>query len=192
MGLLLDAVCTDMQDVVEDTDVLVALRDDLRDMKAAVEEGGTVQALLGELKQERTAHLELGVAAGNLSKAKRRAAERELDEIAALMRLVDGDGNGKSADEYALVAQAFADKTEALQMRTADVEQRLSRAFCFLEDAFGEGQEMVVFTTELTSRFVSARYIAQYGSASYFAHNEDMILSERQRDLRRRVEDLNI
>ncbi|MEG0016423.1 MAG: ATPase, partial [Gordonibacter sp.] len=69
---------------------------------------------------------------------------------------------------------------------------RLACAFAFVEAAFGDRQEMVVFTTELTSRTVSARYIAQYGSESYFAHNADMILSERQRDLRRRVEDLNI
>ena len=49
-----------------------------------------------------------------------------------------------------------------------------------------------MFTTELTSRVDSAKYIAQYGSVSYYEHNENMILSTRQRDLRRRVEDLGL
>ena len=86
----------------------------------------------------------------------------------------------------------FSVKAEALQAHVGEIEQRLARAFAFIEKAFGDKQEMVVFTTELTSRTSSARYLVQYGSASYFSHNADMILSERQRELRRRVEDLDI
>ena len=86
----------------------------------------------------------------------------------------------------------FAARAAALQERAAGVEQRLARAFAFVEASFGDAQEMVVFTTELTSRTSSARYIAQDGSQSYFAHNHDMILSDRQRELRRRVEDLDV
>ena len=189
VGLLLDAVCGDMADIVAETDVLVALRDDLRGLKPAAEEGGDVRGLLDELERTRTSQLELGVAAGNLSKGRRATAEAELDGIAALRQAVDG---AAPQDAFALASQAFAARAAALQARAADVEQRLARAFAFMEAAFGDAQEMVVFTTELTSRTSSARYIAQYGSESYFAHNQDMILSDRQRELRRRVEDLDV
>ena len=189
VGLLLDAVCGDMADIVAETDVLVALRDDLRGLKPAAEEGGDVRGLLDELERTRTSQLELGVAAGNLSKGRRATAEAELDGIAALRQAVDG---AAPQDAFALASQAFAARAAALQARAADVEQRLARAFAFVEAAFGDAQEMVVFTTELTSRTSSARYIAQYGSESYFAHNQDMILSDRQRELRRRVEDLDV
>ena len=189
VGLLLDAVCGDMADIVAETDVLVALRDDLRGLKPAAEEGGDVRGLLDELERTRTSQLELGVAAGNLSKGRRATAEAELDGIAALRQAVDG---AAPQDAFALASQAFAAWAAALQARAADVEQRLARAFAFMEAAFGDAQEMVVFTTELTSRTSSARYIAQYGSESYFAHNQDMILSDRQRELRRRVEDLDV
>lgn len=190
IGLLLDAVCGDMSSIVGDTDVLVALRDDLRSVKASVEDGGDVSELLDDIERRRLSGLELAVAAGNITRSRREAAERELEQLAAL-KLVAADG-ADSQSGYALVAAAFAALADALQVRAADVEKRLSRAFAFVAAAFGEQQEMLVFTTELTSRTASARYIAQYGSESYFAHNADMILSERQRDLRRRVEDLNI
>ena len=75
---------------------------------------------------------------------------------------------------------------------TQAIESQLANAFAFIEDAFGDKQEMLVFVTELTSRTDSARYIAQYGSDSYYHHNENMILSERQRELRHRVEELNL
>ena len=106
-----------------------------------------------------------------------------------LRQAVDG---AAPEDAFALASQAFAARAAALQERAAGVEQRLARAFAFVEASFGDAQEMVVFTTELTSRTSSARYIAQYGSQSYFAHNQDMILSDRQRELRRRVEDLDV
>ena len=189
VGLLLDAVCGDMADIVAETDVLVALRDDLRGLKPAAEEGGDVRGLLDELERTRTSQLELGVAAGNLSKGRRATAEAELDGIAALRQAADG---AAPEDAFALASQAFAARAAALQERAAGVEQRLARAFAFVEASFGDAQEMVVFTTELTSRTSSARYIAQYGSESYFAHNQDMILSDRQRELRRRVEDLDV
>ncbi|WP_139652898.1 ATP-binding protein [Raoultibacter phocaeensis] len=190
IGLLLDAVVGDMADVVGATDVLVALRDDLRCVKQAVSEGGDALALLEDVERRKTAQLELAAAAGTLSKARRKTAEGELEELAELALAAAGAADSQEA--YEIVSQEFSAKAEALQSRAAEVEERLARAFRFVDQAFGDQQELLVFTTELTSRTHSARYIAQYGSESYFAHNEDMILSERQRDLRRRVEDLDL
>ena len=122
VGLLLDAVCGDMADIVAETDVLVALRDDLRGLKPAAEEGGDVRGLLDELERTRTSQLELGVAAGNLSKGRRATAEAELDGIAGLRQAVDG---AAPEDAFALASQAFAARAAALQERAAGVEQRL-------------------------------------------------------------------
>lgn len=49
-----------------------------------------------------------------------------------------------------------------------------------------------MFVTELTQRTPSARFIAQFGSPSYYAHNQQMILSDRQRRLRELVEELDV
>ena len=38
----------------------------------------------------------------------------------------------------------------------------------------------------------SARYLAQFGSASYFSHNQPMILSDSHRRLRSLVEELEL
>ena len=190
VGLLLDAVCGEMDAVMEKTDVLVALRDDLRAVKAAVEEGGDVRQLLEEAARERASRLDLSVAAGTLSKRRRNVWERELEGLAVFARLAEGSGSSEARFED--VAREFAKQGSALKEQAAWVEERLARAFGFVEASFGDAQEMLVFTTELTSRSGSARYLAQYGSPAYFEHNTDMILSERQRELRRRVEDLDI
>lgn len=185
IGLLLDAVCGDMGDVVAETDMLVALRDDLRAVKEQAEAGGNAHALLEEKRAERMSQLELSVAAGTISKARRGVIEAELAELGALAQVAEGA-------DFAAVEAAFAQRAGGMSARSAAVEAKLVNAFAFLEAAFGDKQEMLVFTTELTSRTTSARYIGQYGSDAYFAHNSDMILSDRQRDLRRRIEDLGI
>ena len=155
-----------------------------------MEEGGDVRQLLEEAARERASRLDLSVAAGTLSKRRRNVWERELEGLAVFARLAEGSGSSEARFED--VAREFAKQGSALKEQAAWVEERLARAFGFVEASFGDAQEMLVFTTELTSRSGSARYLAQYGSPAYFEHNTDMILSERQRELRRRVEDLDI
>lgn len=192
VGLLLDALTGDMQEAMNETDVLVRLRDDLRRVKRAVEEGAEDAAgLLREVGIERESALELSVATGVLARRTRDAAETEIERLHAFAALAEREGGG-AAEAFASVERSFAQTADELRARAAAIEGSLASAFSFVEAAFGDAQEMLVFTTELTSRTATARYIAQHGSASYFEHNADMILSERQRDLRRRVEELDL
>lgn len=192
VGLLLDSVCGDMGSVDAATDVLVAVRDDLRDVKSEVKQGKSdVPALMEAAERKRASQLEMSVAAGNISKDKRDVSEREIANLEELAGLLDSS-TGDAEKDFEVIERAFSEKAAQLPKDAAAIENKLENAFSFIGKAFGDNQEMLVFTTELTSRMVSARYIAQYGSASYFAHNSDMILSDRQRDLRHRVEELKL
>ena len=191
VGLLLDALVGDMAQAVFETDVLVALRDDLRAVKAEVAAGADGAELLEQMRAERQSRLELSMAAGTVTAAKRDKLEREIDMLGDYQRICE-KAPGSASDKFAAVETWFAEAAARCKPRAAAIEEKLSCAFSFLENAFGDAQEMLVFTTELTSRQDAARFIAQYGSVSYFAHNSDMILSERQSDLRRRVEELDL
>lgn len=192
VSLLLDSVCGDMGSVDAATDVLVAVRDDLRDVKSEVKQGKSdVPALMEAAERKRASQLEMSVAAGNISKDKRDVREREIANLEELAGLLDSSA-GDAEKDFEVIERAFSEKAAQLPKDAAAIENKLENAFSFIGKAFGDNQEMLVFTTELTSRMVSARYIAQYGSASYFAHNSDMILSDRQRDLRHRVEELKL
>ena len=129
--------------------------------------------------------LEMQVAAGTITKAKRERMEQVVAELACMARVAESGG-------FSAVEKAFAVLVGEISPITQAIESQLANAFAFIEDAFGDKQEMLVFVTELTSRTDSARYIAQYGSDSYYHHNENMILSERQRELRHRVEELDL
>ncbi|MGN0078610.1 MAG: ATP-binding protein [Coriobacteriales bacterium] len=190
VGLLLDALVSQQAAVMERTDLLLRLRDDLRALKATVLEDGCPAApLLEELQAARTRELETLAASGGASGAKRQLIRRELEQLGVYAEALAAAGSAPS-EQLACLEAAFAAQADT-SSQVAAIEQQLSAAFSFLEEAFGDAQEMLVFTTELTQRTASARYVAQYGSASYYQHNEAMILSDRQRDLRRRIEELD-
>lgn len=191
IGLMLDALCADMRAVMFDTDVLVSVRDDLREVKAGVAAGSDGAELLDGMRDERQSRLELSVAAGVVTSGKRDRLEREIDLLGDYLRICQ-KAPGSPDEKFAAVEAWFTEATQTLRPRADQVETKVSNAFDFIDEVLGDAQESLVFTTELTSRAESARFIAQYGSESYFEHNADMILSERQRDLLRRVEKLDL
>ena len=196
VGLLVDALTSEQAAIMDKTDVLVALRDDLREVKRRVtEEGARTVALLDELIAAKEGRIEMLVASGGASRQRRRAIEHERAQLMLYRAAAEAapDAGAPAAGDvgtaFAAVQERFARDAD-LSAETANEESRLAHAFAFIDEAFGDAQEALVFVTELTQRTASARYVAQYGSPSYYEHNEKMILSTRQRDLRRRIKDL--
>ncbi|MCI6858236.1 MAG: AAA family ATPase [Eubacterium sp.] len=56
----------------------------------------------------------------------------------------------------------------------------LEHAFSFMEEAFGEGQEMVVFITELTMDPDASQFITENGCERYFKYNKTLLTGSRR------------
>lgn len=56
----------------------------------------------------------------------------------------------------------------------------LENAFTFMEEAFGEGQEMVVFITELTMDPDASQFITENGCERYFKYNKTLLVGNRR------------
>ncbi|MBO4290876.1 MAG: ATPase, partial [Lachnospiraceae bacterium] len=69
---------------------------------------------------------------------------------------------------------------------------QLHHLFSFAEQAFAGGNEMLILVTELTVGKQSSAFIASFGSEDYQKHNEELMLSERQNDLKSRIAELGL
>src|SRR5699024_6662441 len=78
----------------------------------------------------------------------------------------------------------LADQREKVQDEAAAA---LEAAFDFMEDAFGESQEMVVFVTELTVSPAAHTFIAENGCQRYFRYNKELLLDNRKAALDREL-----
>ena len=71
-----------------------------------------------------------------------------------------------------------------------EVKEYLENAFSFLAQAWGNGQEMILFMTELTANADSMHFIELWGSTSYFQYNQDLLIYDVHQKLQREITDL--
>ena len=72
------------------------------------------------------------------------------------------------------------------------MKQELHALFVFAEEAFAQGNEMLILVTELTVNAASARFIASFGSPDYQKHNQELMLTERQDDIKAQIAELKL
>jgi hypothetical protein len=69
-------------------------------------------------------------------------------------------------------------------------QKRLEYGFVFLEEAFGEGQELVWFVSELTSNYYTSKFISQFGCEKYFYYNKELLLVEKEQELQKEIDEV--
>ena len=200
LGMLTDKVISEIREDMENSDYLVELLRNLKAVKAAVEKGasgeGKVQISVAQMlenqMQGRLNQMEASRMAGSLSERERRKGRRIVRflETEKKKLLLEGKTEGKEA--FDLLKAAFDEQTMGLKKRTKRTEGRLENLFDFVENAFAEGNEMLILVTELTINNDSARFISQFGSPAYERHNKELMLSERQNSLQEEIEALNL
>ena len=70
------------------------------------------------------------------------------------------------------------------------IQKRLDRAFVFIEDCFGEDQEMVLFVSGVTRNEMAMEYLSSHRNERYFHYSEQLLY--RQREARLQKECLEI
>ena len=76
--------------------------------------------------------------------------------------------------------------------RVKEIDAELENMFGFAEEAFRDGQEMLIIVTELTKGFYSAHYISRHGCSKYFEHNRELLFYERQNEILREIDDIDL
>ena len=60
----------------------------------------------------------------------------------------------------------------------------LDNAFAFLETAFSQGQELVMFVTEITAGADTSWFVENFGCDAYFRHNKELLFDQTQQRIR--------
>ena len=93
---------------------------------------------------------------------------------------------------FAGIKADFDAEVAKMKEDNARIQTRLHNLFAFSEVAFMDGNEVLVLVTELTVNAYSSRFIGLYGSEDYHRHNEDLMLHERQDDIMKEIEALEL
>lgn len=104
-----------------------------------------------------------------------------------LLELVK-DGKPKNAsgsleEIFNQAKEGFVVQKEQLEQMEEDTAQVLEHAFDFMEKAFENGEEMVVFVTELTVNREAAAFLTEHECARYQEYSKQLLIGSRKREL---------
>lgn len=89
-------------------------------------------------------------------------------------------GREQQFEKIRVFFQEEQQRTRQLYTQTG---QALLRAFAFMEKAFGDGAEMMLFVTRLTGNPRASAFIAEHGCEPYFKYSEKLLPQKRQKQL---------
>ncbi len=86
-------------------------------------------------------------------------------------------------ETYQAVKTKFEEEVDLRQQKFDKAGAALDNAFSFLEEAFGESQEMVVFVTELNTNFYTIQYLKDHDCDAYTRYNQKLLISKQREDI---------
>ncbi|WP_461899675.1 AAA family ATPase [Roseburia intestinalis] len=105
------------------------------------------------------------------------------EQIFALWKENMPDKGLDAEESFAQAKTGFDIQREALEESEQDASDALEHAFDFMEQAFENGEEMVVFVTELTLSPEAAMFLAEHTCDRYMTYNEQLLIGKRKREL---------
>lgn len=218
LGMLLDKIISEIRENMETGDYLTGLFQGLQKMKAFCEkkekeeagtpktgcsdtekaagkeniqtDADTLRSMLEEQANARKKQLELMQRAGNLSDGERRKGNRIIRFLRERGKALYLAENKNCQEAFLIIKEEFEKELSEMKQETMKIKDRLEQLFFFAENAFPEGNEMLILVTELTVNESSARFISRFGCEAYQKHNMRLMLSERQELLQEEIKEL--
>lgn len=194
LGMLLDRVQADMRQTMEQAVFLSDLRNPLKAIGAAADGGsdGQVTTMLEKQAEGRKKLLENLQSANSLSDADRRKHRNVIRFLEESRKELMISAPMDNAAAYGLLKTRYGQLVARMKQETAKVQNELHALFVFAEEAFAEGNELLLLVTELTVHTASAEFIATFGCPDYQRHSEELMLSERSDRIRSEIAELKL
>lgn len=140
--------------------------------------GRTPAQIYKELIEEEKSRIDKLAKTGVVQKRDIRELETVLDSLG---RYVPSAKLPKEAFREA--GEGFDRIRQQLEQEESGTAEALEAAFDFMENAFGSGQEMVLFVTELTLMPEAVSFLTQHPCERYMKYNQELLIGTRRREL---------
>ena len=189
-GLILDKLCSLFRAFYDQDRLTSALFEILKKQKALLAERDaepmwkSLAEQIEILEKERNKKNKAGL----LSREENRDRKKLLDILTSYVNELKEQAATQTNEEaFEWIRTVFGAQPAERTRRSEQAAQALEYAFDFMESAFGVGQEMVIFVTELTMRRESMQFIRENGCSRYYTYNQELLFVEKRNEI---LEDL--
>ena len=189
IGLLIDSLNQQFHRYAVDLGVqkqLYAQLGIVRDLLKSREDAQVSGLLTGQKKQLEE-ELKRSMAAKLLSRQEEAVRRKVLGALSELIQKLTLQGTGDTAQDYELVRAWFKAREDRRSQEIGRTGDALTNSFGFLAGTFGEGQELVIFLSELTAGYYSLKFVSECGNDAYYQYNSLLLLKDRRQELTQEV-----
>ena len=184
MGLILSRLSESARAVRKQDALTTGLHAALVEFKGKIADAEP-QAVLAQLVWRRQEKLKQAREAGQLAKETRDLQLREINALEDYrQRLVREEVTAPEEAMDAVRGWFGAEVAKRKELGT-ETGSCFDHAFHFLEETFGQTQELVIFVTEITAGYDTSWFVENFGCDAYFRHNKELLFD----DTRRRIRD---
>lgn len=193
LGMLLDAISNELKKVSLAEQTLTETLNSLKNLRMELARPNTdAYVLLHKQIDILEKKLQTGKLSSTLSADAEYACRSAMAVLNNMAPILAEKVPATGEDAFKLLKVEFDKHTKALKNQAEDAGRQLSNVFLFCEEAFGDGQEMLILVTELTISYYGSRFISRYGCKEYFNHNKELLFYERQKEIIREIENLEL
>lgn len=192
IGLLMDAINIQLKEVIEKEIVLTELMNVLKNFMSQIKNKNVIPAdILKELTASKQEEITSGKKSQSLSNEQIGRIKKLVAILSSLSSKIIDETDAKKAFET--VKKEYDQLVNDMKKMSEDAGTALSNIFNFVAEVFDAGgQEMLIIVTELTVNPVSAKFISRYGCKEYFKYNKELLFFERQQEIDRAIEKLDL
>ena len=185
MGLVLSRLSEEARNTRRQDALTDALHKSLTEFREKIADAPPLTVLDQLLWKRRTA-MKQAKEAGQLDKESRDLRQREINALEDYRQRLDREA---AAPERAMDAVRgwFAEEVERRKTMAVETKAMFENAFRFLETTFGQGQELVIFVTEITAGYDTSWFVEQFGCDAYFRHNRELLFDSTRHRIREEI-----
>ena len=189
VNLLFSGVRQAVREVVLQEEVLEKVFEILKLLKEP-QEGGKLLERLGDYVDNLRMEREQKQKEGLLERREDRTIRKAL-ELLENYRLLLKKESGESWEEaFDILRSAFGETRGEWEEAWDQVAASLEYAFDFMEAAFYNTQEMVIFVSGINTDYSCVRFLETYECERYIRYNKDLLFEDAGAQIRKRIEEL--
>ena len=185
VNLLLDGVSNVFYQIQREREITDAWYDFLKEYRQKLKNSLQAKGIFETILAEKTASDEQNEKQQFVSKAqsdRARSLNEKLKECAKKIAAGETDNIEETA-LFALAKAPFDAQCEKLQSLENQGIETLEHAFTFMEQAFSDGQEMVVFVTELTITPEIAVFLSEHRIERYETYKDQLLIGTKRAEI---------
>ena len=189
VNLLFSGVRQAVRDAVLQEDVLEKVFEVLKSLKEP-QEGGNLVQRLGDFVDNLRAERERKQTEGLLERREDRTIRKAVEVLEGYVTILKKEQTENWEEAFDIVKNAFGEYRASWDAVWDESGSMLEYAFDFMEAAFYNSQEMVIFVSGINTDYSCVRFLETYECERYIRYNRDLLFEDASQEIRRRIEEL--